>query len=176
MRLAFLRWAVVTVPFILLTGFASARFLPTGSQNGWFVALAKPQGMPEQWVFPAAWAVLYVLLGLALAMIINARGSRLQRPAIILFAIMMAGNFAWPLVFFGAHQVQGSMILIGALGVLALVTAVFFARVRIVAALFMLPYIAWLAYAGMLLYQIDQLNPDAANLAPGRSTDQIEVK
>lgn len=175
LRLAYLRWAVVTVPFILLVGFTSARLLPTGSQNRWYARLVKPEDMPPEWMFPAAWAVIYVFLGLALAMIINARGSTLRGPAIVVFAAMMGVNFLWPLVFFGMHQLSWAMIVIGAAFALALITTILFARVRAGAAWLMLPYLGWLGYAGFLLYQIDRLNPDAESLVPSRAGDQIEI-
>jgi tryptophan-rich sensory protein len=92
LRLAFMRWAVVTVPFILLLGFTSARIAPSGSANSWYAALVKPAETPPDWVFPVAWTTLYILLGIALAMIIHARGSRLRGPATVLFAVQMAVN------------------------------------------------------------------------------------
>ena len=176
LRLAFLRWAIVTVPFILLLGFTSARFAPTGAQNPWYAALAKPAGMPAEWAFPVAWSVLYVLLGLALAMVINARGSRFRAPAIVAFAVQMVANLIWAPLFFGAHQVTGAMIVVGVLFVLVLVTTLLFGRVRAGAAWLMVPYLAWIVYAGLLLYQIDRLNPDASGLVSSRTTDQIEIK
>ena len=46
LRLAFLRWTVVTVPFVLLLGFLSARSVPVGSVNRWYAALAKSELTP----------------------------------------------------------------------------------------------------------------------------------
>ena len=175
LRLAFLRWAVVTVPFVLLLGFASARLAPSGSDNGWYVALAKPQATPPDWMFGAAWTILYIMLGLALAMVINARGSRLRTPALILFALQMALNLAWTPLFFGAHQVVPALILIAVLFVLALATLIVFAQVRIGAAALMVPYLLWIAFAGYLLFEINALNPGAADLVPASSTTQIVI-
>lgn len=174
--MAFIRWAVVTVPFILLLGFTSARLVPTGSANPWYVALVKPQDMPPEWAFPAAWTAIYVLLGLALAMIINARGSSLRAPALVLFAVQMGINLLWSPVFFGMHQVMTALIIIAVLAALVLVTMLLFARIRLVAGLLLLPYLAWLCYAGFLCWQINQLNPNAEALVPARSADQIEIR
>lgn len=175
LRLAFLRWAVVTVPFILLLGFTSARLAPAGSENRWYTQLVKPENMPPEWAFPVAWGVIYVLLGLALAMVINARGSRLRGPAIIFFAVQMLVNLVWSPLFFGRHEVFAALIVIGVLFVLALITTVLFGRVRGGAALLMLPYLGWLAYAGFLMYQINRLNPNASTLVPSTTTDQIQI-
>ena len=76
LRMSFLRWALVTVPAVLLLGTLSGRASNSGYGNPWFDALVKPEAMPPGWVFGAAWTILYILLGLALAMILNARGSR----------------------------------------------------------------------------------------------------
>lgn len=176
LRLAYLRWAVVTVPFILLLGFTSARIAPSGDQNPWFRMLAKPEIMPPGWAFPVVWGVLYALMGLALAMIINARGSTLRGPALVVFTVQMAVNLSWAPVFFGMHQVQLALIILAVLAVLVLATILLFARVRVGAALLMLPYLAWVGFAGYLLYQIDVLNPDAGSLVPARTVDQIQIR
>ena len=52
-------------------------------------------------------------------------------------------------------------------------TAFAFARVRKAAAWLMLPYIAWLVFASLLNYKIDQLNPDAEQIVPGQAKTEI---
>jgi tryptophan-rich sensory protein len=173
--MAFMRWAVVTVPFILLLGLASARFAPTGAQNSWYMHLAKPDHMPPDWAFLAGWIAIYVLIGLALAMVINARGSRLRTPALILFAVQMAVNLGWMPLFFLSHLVTAALITIAVLSLLALLTTAMFFRIRVGAAVLLLPYLAWIAYAGFLLYQMHQLNPNAESVVPSRSSDQIRI-
>ena len=175
LRSAFLRWAIVTVPLVLLLGFASARLVPTGSDNLWYAALIKPVETPPDWAFPVAWTTIYVLMGLALAMIINARGSRLRGPAILLFALSLAANLIWSPLFFGAHQVFWALVLIVIMFVLALATTFVFGRVRSSAAWLMVPYLLWLLYAGMLNWKIDQLNPNAATLVPSSAATQITL-
>lgn len=175
LRLAYLRWAIVTVPFILLLGFASGRLFPSGEANSWYQMLQKPAETPPGWAFPVAWTALYVLLGLALAMIVNARGSRLRGPALVLFALQMAANLAWSPLFFGFHQVSAALVLIGVILALALATTILFARIRKGAAWLMAPYLIWLCYAGFLNYRIDQLNPNAETLVPGQPTPQMAI-
>ncbi len=175
LRLAYLRWAIVTVPFILLLGFASGRLFPSGDENLWYQALVKPAETPSGWVFPVAWTSIYILLGLALAMIVNARGSRLRRPALILFAVQMVANLAWSPLFFGYHQVSTALLLIVLIFALALATTFVFARIRKGAAWLMVPYLAWLCFAGILNYKIDQLNPNAETLVPASSAPQMAI-
>ena len=173
LRLALARWAMVTVPMVLLLGFLSARSVAVGSANPWYTALAKPELTPPDWVFPIAWSILYVLLGVALAMIVHARGSALRMPALVMFAVQLALNLAWTPLFFGFHKVSGALILIGAMLLTALVTTWLFGRIRCAAAALMLPYLAWICFAGYLTYSIGVLNPNAEALVPGASSTQI---
>lgn len=175
LRLQFLRWAVVTVPLVLLLGFASGRMAPSGDENLWYQMLQKPDVTPSGFVFPVAWAILYVLLGLALAIIIHARGSRLRGLALGLFAAQLALNLAWSPLFFGAHQVFWALVLIVAIFVLAFATTLVFARIRRAAAWLMVPYLAWLCFAGALNFSIHRMNPAAETLVPPSQAPQMRI-
>lgn len=173
LRMAFMRWAVVTVPFILLLGFTSARSVPTGADNRWYQALIKPAETPPDWIFPVAWTLIYALLGLALAYIINARGSKLRGIAIALFAAQMVPNLIWTPLFFGAHLVWWALITLVVMFLLSLAATIVFARIRVAAAALMVPYLGWMLFAGYLTFQIDRLNPDAATLVPSAVSTQM---
>ncbi|MBB4085798.1 TspO/MBR family protein [Sphingomonas carotinifaciens] len=171
--MSFLRWAIVTVPGVLLLGFASGRSVPSGSENGWYVALTKPELTPPGWVFPVAWTTLYILLGLALAVVLNARGARGRGVAVGLFAVQLALNLAWTPTFFGAHRVTLAFAIIVAMLLASIATTFAFARIRRVAAWLMLPYLVWISFAGVLTWSIGRLNPGADTLVPGARTSQM---
>lgn len=172
LRMSYLRWALVTVPAVVLLGSLSGRLANSGYGNAWFDALQKPELMPPGWLFGAAWTLLYILLGLALAMILNARGARGRGLALTLFFVQLVLNYAWSPVFFAMHQVSAAFLIILVLVLLTAVTALLFYRIRKAAAWLLLPYLAWLCFAGFLTWQIDTLNPDAENLvADGASAD-----
>lgn len=173
LRGAFLRWAVVTVPLVLLLGFGSSRIAPAGAENRWYAALIRPGITPPDWVFPVAWSVLYILMGLALAMIINARGSRLRGLGIALFVLQLLLNLAWSPLFFGMHQVSSALILLVAIFVAALATTLVFGRIRSAAAWLMAPYLVWLCFAGVLNWEIGKLNPNASTLVPSSPSAQM---
>lgn len=175
LRLAFLRWAIVTVPFVLLLGFASGRLVPSGDENLWYQMLQKPAETPPGWVFPVAWTTLYVLMGLALAIVINARGSRYRGIGLTLFGVQLAANLCWSPLFFGAHQVFWALVLIVAIFILAFATTLVFGRIRNGAAWLMVPYLVWLCFAGILNYQIHRMNPNAETLVPGSQAPQMNI-
>ena len=173
LRMSFLRRAIVTVPAVLLLGFLSGRSVPAGDENGWYQALVKPALTPPGWLFPIAWATLYILMGLALAMVLNARGARGRGVAVGLFVLGFALALAWTPLFFGAHQVGAATLLIGAMVVVGIATAFAFGRVRSTAAWLMLPYLVWISFAGVLSWSIGRLNPDAETLVPTARTTQM---
>lgn len=175
LRLSFLRWAVVTVPLILFLGFLSSRIVPAGAGNHWYAALAKPAVTPPDWVFPLAWGLLYVLMGFALAMILHARGARLRGVAIVLFVLQLLVNLVWTPMFFGAHLVSWALVTLVVMFVLALATTIVFGRIRTGAAWLMVPYLAWLCFAGALTWDILRLNPDAETLVPSAASTQIDI-
>ncbi len=173
LRMSFLRWAAVTVPAVILLGFLSGSVAPAGSENAWYAALRKPAATPPDWLFPVAWTTLYALMGLALAMILHARGARGRGTAIALFAVALALNLVWTPLFFGAREVTLAWMLIVAMLASGIAATVAFGRIRTAAAWALVPYLVWIAYAGVLTWRIDQLNPDAENLAPDGRTTQI---
>lgn len=175
LRASLLRWAVVVVPLILLLGFASASLAPSGADSAWYRALVKPDLTPPDWVFPVMWTALYALIGMALAIVLNARRARGRGVAVLLFAAQLIANLAWSPLFFGAHRVEAALILIVAILLLAIATTFAFARIRTLAAWLMVPYLVWLSFAGVLNWRIDQLNPDAGNLVPAASSTQIQL-
>lgn len=175
LRLAFLRWAIVTVPFVVILGATSGRLFETGDANCWYRALAKPAETPPDWAFPVAWTTIYILMGLALAMIINARGSSLRGPAIALFAAQLIVNLAWAPLFFGAHQVFWAVVAIAAMLALAIATTFVFGRIRKAAAWLMVPYLVWISFAGVLTWRIGQLNPNAESLVCAASATQMMI-
>jgi len=175
LRMSFLRYALVTVPLILLLGSLSGWLSNSGYGNAWFASLEKPSFMPPGAAFGFAWTILYILMGIALAMILHARGARNRGLAIGLFAVQFLLNLAWSPTFFAAHRVGAAFWLILAMLTAAVATTIVFARIRPLAGGLMLPYLAWLCFAAMLNYEIGRLNPGAERLVPGATSTEISL-
>ncbi|HEY9554576.1 TspO/MBR family protein [Allosphingosinicella sp.] len=175
LRMSFLRYALVTIPLVLLLGTLSGRASGNGYGNPWFDALVKPEAMPPGWVFAAVWTLLYIWLGLVLAMILHARGAERRVQALALFLAQLLLNFAWSPVFFVFREVATGLTMIAAMIVLSVAATWLIARIRKAAALLMLPYIAWLCFAAYLNYQIVVLNPGADALVPSEGSADILI-
>ena len=155
------KFALFTVPALVLLGSASGWLSGSGYGNPWFDALTKPFFMPPGWVFGAAWTVLYALMGVALALILAEPPSDRRRKALTLFFAQLALNYAWSPIFFAAHDIRLAMIVIVLMLGLAAAAAGQFFRIRPLAGLLMTPYLAWLCFAAVLTTAIEKLNPGA---------------
>lgn len=164
LRMAFWRWALFIVPLTVLLGFASAQIAGTGEDNRWFAALVKPDAQPPGWAFSAAWAVLYIIIGFAVSLVLNARNAKLRWLAVVFWFSQLMLNLFWSILFFGMHNVNAAFYLIIIIFILSTITTLMFGRIRALAAWLMVPYLAWLCFASILNKQIDTLNPDAERL------------
>jgi translocator protein len=161
LRANLLRWSLFTVPAVLGLGFLSSLVSNAGPSNPWFAALAKPSLYPPPATFGIVWSVLYVLIGVALAMVASARGASGRGIAVAVFALQLALNLAWSPVFFGMHHMSVALGIIAVMIVLTLVMIWLFWRVRPTAGALLLPYLAWICFASVLNYQFLALNPAA---------------
>lgn len=166
---SFIRWALITVPTILLLGIMSGRLADSGYGNPWFDALTKPEFMPPAWAFPVAWSTLYILMGAALALVLSTPRSKVPSVAITLFVVQLALNLSWPPVFFALHRIMLALGIILATLLWAAAATVLFWKVRRIAGLLMLPYLAWLLFAATVNWRIQDLNPNGVTVlnAPG---------
>lgn len=154
-------FALVTVPAIVLAGSASGWLSGSGYGNAWFARLVKPDFMPPGYVFGIVWPTLYLMLGIALALVLAEPSSPRRRLALSLFFAQLAVNFAWSPVFFAAHDIKLAKILIFLMAGLAAAAGGQFLRIRRVAGLLMFPYLMWLVFAATLNATIEHLNPGA---------------
>jgi len=175
LRAAFLRWALFLVPGMLLLGFVSSMLSGSGPANPWFEGLAKPTIYPPPQAFGIVWSVLYVMMGLALAVIMSARGAWGRGQAVVAFIVQLLINLAWSPVFFAAHLITGALAVIGVLDVVVVVTVVFFWRVRPLAGALLLPYLAWILFATLLNWQFLQANPLADGQKGPAAVQRIQL-
>lgn len=174
LRGSLIRWALFTVPLVVLLGFLSGR-VGSDADSPWFQSLVKPDIFPPPMWFGIVWTILYVMMGLALAIVCAAWGARGRTAAIVTFALQLAVNLAWSPVFFGMHRIREALIVIGVLDVLVIVTIVLFWRVRRSAALLLLPYLGWIAFATLLNWEFLQANPDSGLEGQSGAAQRYEI-
>lgn len=144
-----------------------AAALAAGALSGWltreamqtsYETVKKSPLMPPGFVFPIAWTILYVLMGIGMALVWGEEGER-RKQALALWIAQLAMNFTWSLIFFNAQNYLFALVWLVVLWLLILAMTLVFYRSRPVAGLLQIPYLIWVAFAGYLNYAIWQLNP-----------------
>lgn len=175
LRASLLRWALFTVPLVVLLGYLSGLAAGSSADNPWFAALEKPAIYPPPAAFGIVWTILYALMGFALALVCSAWGARYRLPAILAFVVQLLLNLVWSPVFFALHDIALALATIVALDVAVLLTIALFWRVRPLAALLLLPYLAWILFATALTWQFLQLNPNAGAVEETNAVQRIAL-
>jgi tryptophan-rich sensory protein len=175
LRASYMRWALFLAPLVLLLGFFSTQVGGNTMESPWFAALSKPAIFPPPLAFPIVWTVIYVLMGLALALVCSAWGARWRGPAIFAFVLQLIVNLAWSPVFFGRHEITIALYVILLLDILVIATVWLFWKVRRGAAWLMLPYLAWILFATVLNWQLLQLNPELDGAELSSAVQRIEI-
>jgi len=175
LRASVVRWALFIVPAVVLLGFLSGQYAGSGPDNPWFAALDKPAIYPPPATFGIVWTILYAMMGLALAMVCAAWGARYRLPAILAFALQFALNLAWTPVFFAEHEIRLALIVLVSLDLAVVLTLVLFWKVRRLAGILLLPYLAWVLFATALNWQFLELNPDADGAQVSNAVQRIEL-
>lgn len=146
--------------WLLLTFAAGAvGAVASADAAAFYNGLVRPGWAPPAWVFAPVWTVLYAVIGIAAWLVWRARGFRSGAAALSLFAVQLAANALWTWLFFAWRQGGLAFVEILVLWVLILSTIIAFRRIRPVAALLLVPYLAWVGYACALNLSLWRLNP-----------------
>ena len=153
------RWIGFGVSVAVCFGAAALGSLATMSEiNGWYSTLTKPAWNPPNYIFGPVWTTLYLMMAIAAWLTWQHSGWRTARIPLVLFAIQLALNVGWSWVFFGMHQIGPAFAEILVLWTAILATTIAFFRVQRLAGVLMIPYLAWVSFAGFLNFTIWQMN------------------
>lgn len=151
------KFGFILFPAISLGVGALAGFLTKDSLANVYPLLEKSSLTPPGWVFPIAWTVLYLLMGIGMALV-EVRGGPERSRALTLFGIQLALNFGWSLLFFNSGAYLSALLCLIVLWVMILAMAGSFASVSRLAAWLQIPYLLWVAFAGCLNAAVWVLN------------------
>jgi tryptophan-rich sensory protein len=146
--------------WLLLTFVAAAiGALGSASAPDFYAQLSRPAWAPPAGAFGPVWTVLYALMGVAAWLVWRAHGFHRGRGALTLYAMQLAANALWSWLFFAWHR--GGLAFVEALLLWALIAATLlaFARLHRLAAVLLLPYLAWVGFACVLTWTLWQGNP-----------------
>ena len=123
-----------------------------------YSAINRPALSPPPELFPIVWTVLFVLMGIAAGIIWCSNGRQID-PALLFYGAQLVFNFCWTLIFFNFRAYLAAFIWLCLLLVLIGITMIKFFRIKKTAGWLLLPYFAWVCFAGYLNFMVWQLNP-----------------
>jgi benzodiazapine receptor len=147
-----LAWVVVALLAGAVGGLAAA-------PGEWYNSLNKPAWNPPSWIFGPVWTTLYILMGIAAALAWEGRRTRAGRVAFLLFGLQLALNALWSWLFFHWHRPDLALADLVVLWVVILGALIAFRRIRPLAGWLLVPYLAWVSFAGVLNASIAKRNP-----------------
>lgn len=126
----------------------------------WYASLQRPPWQPPDAWFGPVWTLIYALCALSAAEAWQASTTRAQRLNLLLaWSLNACLNVGWSLLFFRLRRPDWALAEVGALWAsIALLVVISWPRSRR-AALFLLPYLAWVAFAAVLNRAVVELNP-----------------
>ena len=145
----------------LLACFATAAVgaLASIDAAGFYAQLVQPPWAPPAWLFGPAWTVLFLLMSVAAWLVWRRHGLEGARVALGLFAVQLVANALWSWLFFAWRLGGPAFAEVIVLWLLIAATAWQFWRLHRLAALLLVPYLAWVAFASALNFTLWRLNP-----------------
>ena len=148
-------WVCILIPITV----GSIASVITKDSMSSFLLMKQPPFSPPAWIFPTVWTVLYLLMGIASYLVMQAKVDKKQKEkAILLYEYQLLVNFLWPTFFFHFEWYLFSFLWLILIWVLVVLMIVSFWKIDKRAAVLNIPYLIWLTFAGYLNLAIWWLN------------------
>lgn len=152
---------LVSLAVPLVVGGISA--LIAGDSMAAFGAFNQPPLAPPAWLFPVAWTILYILMGLACFFVwvrpTNKQLTMKQKTIFfVVYGLQLVFNFLWSIFFFNLVWHLFAFIWLIVLWAMILFLVIWSGKKVRIAMWLLLPYLLWCTFAGYLNIMIAILN------------------
>jgi tryptophan-rich sensory protein len=122
-----------------------------------FDSINKPPLAPPKWLFPVAWTILYIMMGIASYFLYKA-DSKEGREALVLYGIQLFFNFWWSIIFFNLKAYWFAAIWLFTMWIIILILLIKSKKIDVRSFWLLLPYFLWTTFAFYLNVGIAILN------------------
>ncbi|MDE7362531.1 MAG: tryptophan-rich sensory protein [Oscillospiraceae bacterium] len=150
------QWKTLIFCIALPLGVGVLSALLTQNSMQTFDLINKPKLAPPGWLFPVAWTILYILMGIASYLVVTSK--KPNGAALITYGLQLIFNFFWSIIFFNLGLYLFAFIWLVILWLLIFKTTVKFFQISEPAGYLMIPYLLWVTFAGYLNLSIYLLN------------------
>ncbi|CAI2766365.1 TspO/MBR family protein [Flavobacterium collinsii] len=149
----------IALVICLMVGY-SASVVTRPSVETWYPTLIKPVFNPPNWIFMPVWTLLYILMAVAAGLVWDKVKEQKETVKIALgfFLIQLILNAIWSYLFFELKNPMLALIEIVLLWLMIYETYLKFIKINKIAGYLLIPYMAWVAFAGVLNASIWWLN------------------
>lgn len=151
---------IITIAICLLMGYLAGISVKADNFS-WYNSLNRSPLNPPNIMFPIAWSILYILMGISIAIIINKyideqdlEIKKKIKNYIFLFIIQFILNMFWTYIFFGLKSPLFGFIEIIILDILIIITIMKFKTISKAASYILIPYILWCLFASYLTLHV----------------------
>jgi len=149
----------IALVICLMVGY-SASVVTRPSVETWYPTIIKPSFNPPNWIFMPVWTLLYICMAVAAGLVwdkIKEQNEEVKK-ALGFFLIQLTLNAIWSYIFFGLKNPMLAFIEIALLWLFIYETYFKFVKINKIAGYLLIPYMAWVAFAGILNASIWWLN------------------
>jgi tryptophan-rich sensory protein len=127
--------------------------------DSWYHSLEQPGWAPPDYMFGVIWTAIFAMIAVSGVLAWEKAPTRRETEISLgLFALNGFLNLGWSFIFFRMHRPDIALYELVGLWLSILVLIVFCGRFSRWSALLLVPYLIWVTTAGVLNYQVVQLN------------------
>lgn len=128
-----------------------------------FSEMEQPPLAPPAWLFPIAWTILYILMGLASWLIFwggykDRKKAKIATAALVIYGIQLVLNFCWSPIFFNFKLYWVALGVLAVMWILIIVLIIKACKLSRGAAWCLIPYLLWCTFAAYLNAGVAMLN------------------
>lgn len=143
------------ISLLISLGVGGLSALITGSSMDTYKYLVKPPLAPPSILFPIVWTILFILMGISAYMVYDSGD---ENNSLKTYAIQLAINFVWPILFFVLDYRLLALLWIILLDVVVIIMIKKFYEINKTAAYLQIPYLLWILFATYLNFGFYILN------------------
>ena len=144
-----LKLLLICLIIAFLPGIIGSIFAKDNVDSEWY-QVNKPSFTPPNYVFPIAWTILYIAIGISLYLSWTSAKAKQKNKIGWLFAINLILNAIWTPLFFTLKNPFLSLIDISLIVVSTMYLIVFLYKINKTASYILIPYLIWILFASIL--------------------------
>lgn len=144
---------ILLIAFLVVTSLVQAigSIATFSSVQDWYPSLNKVSWNPPAWVFAPVWTILYMMIAVSGWRVwIKLDKNQIHHASMRWYGLQLFVNLLWSIFFFGLQNPLAGLVDITILLITIVITIQHFLKIDKHAAILLLPYFLWVAYASTL--------------------------